>query len=496
MKFNSLRFEISVLHTAILGAVLIVFSSVLYFISRASFQEIDHQLKIKAEAVDASIKTYLNALGDDPEGLSKAVQKTIAMKMEGPFSFSLKKISADWVKQSQALNLNRAYINFFDRNKKIVISSPELDKDFRDIFLEYANIPVGEAKTFRTLTHAQKSVRVITYPLGGKVSGEYFIQVGVVQDPLMQQLRDWLYSILIIFPLILLLTGLVGRRQAARILAPVNEITRMAEKITHQDLSARIKAKHFDREMGSLIDSFNEMIARLEKSFKHIEEFSSHVAHELKTPLTIIKGEADLLLRKDRSKQEYQQGLRIVIEESERVLKTIEDLLLLTKLDYSPEVFKFEEFDFAEFLSEICEQSRTLASKKMIVVTLHMDETGSPVMMKGDRFHLRRLFFNIIDNAIKFTPEGGHVDIKVVIEQGKIITSVADTGQGISSENLTRIFDKFFRTDNITPGNGLGLNIAWTIAKLHQGEILVESQIERGTTFTIILPSVATTERR
>src|SRR5580692_1276706 len=104
--------------------------------------------------------------------------------------------------------------------------------------------------------------------------------------------------------------------------------------------------------MESLIESFTQMIARLEESFKHIEQLSHHVAHELKTPLTIIQGEADLLLRKERTKQEYQQALRIVMEESNRVLRTVDDLLLLTKLGYQPEAFKFEQFDLIEFLSE------------------------------------------------------------------------------------------------------------------------------------------------
>ena len=138
-----------------------------------------------------------------------------------------------------------------------------------------------------------------------KTVGRYLIQVGVPQDPMMQQLLDWLYSIALLVPLILLMTSFVGRMLANRILRPVYEITDLAKKITQQDLSARIKTKHFGQEMGSLIESFNEMIARLEGSFEHIEQFSYHAAHELKTPLTIIQGEANLLLRKDRSVNEY-----------------------------------------------------------------------------------------------------------------------------------------------------------------------------------------------
>ena len=488
MKSHSIKFEISILHTAILGVILAVFSFVLYIISNSFFQQIDQQLKVKAQAVDSAIKSYVNSLGEDPDALPKAVQKTMAMKSEGFFSIGPKKISEDWVKQSQALTLNKDYINFFSRDGKNVISSSNLDKNLKTIFLEDTHSNQSRRITFKTINYNHKQIRVITYPLGGKASGEYFIQVGVSQDPIMQQLRNWLYSVVISLPLILLLTSLMGRMQANRILEPVHEITQMANKITHQDLSARIKAKHFDTEMESLIESFNEMIARLEKSFKHIEEFSHHVAHELKTPLTIIKGEADLLLRKERSQHEYQQALRIVLEESERVLKTIEDLLLLTKIDYQPEVFKFEEFDFMDFFSEICEQSRMLAADKAIGIIMRPQEAKSPPKIKADKVHLRRLFFNIIDNAIKYTPEGGRIDIKTATHQNKIIVSIIDTGPGIAQENLAKIFEKFFRSDHNTTGTGLGLNIAYSIAKLHKGEIRVESQLKRGTTFKIILP--------
>ena len=215
---------------------------------------------------------------------------------------------------------------------------------------------------------------------------------------------------------------------------------------------------------------------------------SIKAAHELKTPLTIIQGEAELLLRRERSIGEYQHALRIILEESQRVLRTVDDLLLLTKLDYQPEIFKFEQFDFIEFFNEIIEQNRLLAANKGIGIRMNLRHIKPPLMIKADRLHLRRLFFNIIDNAIKFTPEGGCVDMGVEYGHGKIISSITDTGHGIAAENLEKIFEEFYRADKNTPGNGLGLNIAYTIAKLHQGKIEVESQISRGTTFRVILP--------
>jgi len=490
MKSNSIKFEISILYTAILGLILIVFSGVLFLISNAFLEQIDQQLKNKAQAVDLTIRSYLSVLGENHNALKEAVGKTIAMKNENFMQYKTWKISQKWLKQAQSLNLNKDYINFVSKDGKEDFSSLNLDRRLRYLFLEDIQFPQEAAQlVFRTLNLKHMNFRVINYPFSDKSFGPYLIQVGIAQEPILQQLRNWLYSIAVSVPLILVMTNFVGRMLANRILQPVYEITDLAQRITEQDLSARIKTKHFGREMGSLIASFNGMIARLEKSFIHVEQFSYHVAHELKTPLTIIQGEANLLLRKDRSIHEYKQALRIIMEESQRVLKTVDDLLLLTKLGYQAEVFKFEQFDFIEFFNEIVEQNRLLAANKGIGIRMNFQTVTPPLMVNGDRLHLRRLFFNIIDNAIKFTPEGGCVDMQIENAQGKIITSIRDTGPGISPENLEKIFEEFYRADKNTPGSGLGLNIAYSIAKLHQGNIQVESQIGRGSTFRVILPS-------
>jgi len=488
MKSSSIKFEISILYTAILGLILIVFSGVLYFISNTFLHQTDQQLKVKAQAIDLAIRSYRGVLGETPDAMAQAVNKTMAMKDENIFQFKTWKISQKWARQTQSLNLNNDYINVVSRDAKEIFSSPNLDKRLRMLFMEDIQFPPPGQVAFRALNVKHKNIRVINYPFRDKVVGQYLIQVGVAQDPILQELRNWLFSIAISVPLILLLTSFVGRILANRILQPVHEITAMANQITQEDLSARIKTKHFGREMKILVESFNEMIARLEKSFKHIEQFSYHAAHELKTPLTIIQGEADLLLRRERSIHEYQQALRIILEESQRVLKTVDDLLLLTKLGYQHEVFKFEKFDFIEFFSEVIEQNRLLAANKGIGIRMNLKDVTPPLIVNADRLHLRRLFFNIIDNAIKFTPEGGYIDMRIDFDHGRIISSITDTGPGIATEDLNKIFEEFFRADSNSVGSGLGLSIANTIAKLHQGQIQVESHLGSGATFRVILP--------
>lgn len=316
------------------------------------------------------------------------------------------------------------------------------------------------------------------------------IQVGTSLNPAIAILENRSQAIIISIPVILLLTSFVGRLLAVRILKPVENIAETASRITYKDLSARVKTEGLDDEMKHLASAFNEMISRLENSFKHTAEFSSHVAHELKTPLAIIRGESEIALRKDRDVEEYQRVIKVNLEETERMIKTIDDLLLLAKLDYRPEVFELEQFDFIPFFKEIYEQSKILAAQKDIAVTMSLPE--EPVNIKADKLHLRRLFFNLIHNAIKFNFSGGKIDMALRPEDKKVVISISDTGVGIAEDDLPKVFDRFFQKETVPgdtePSNGLGLSIAQSIARIHHGHIKVESQPQKGSTFTTTLP--------
>lgn len=477
----------SIFHTVVMGIILIVFSGALYFISLSAFQEIDQGLTAKARSIESTIRLYL-MLSDpqDPDALASAVRKTITIRPEGMRGTTVRKVSDDWVRVSSASGLDKDYIRFFSADRITEFRSGNVHNDLRARFMEDLHLFKGMPMAFKTITFENKVIRVITYPFTFKAQDDYYIQVGVAQGPVPQLLRNWFWSFVVIFPLILFLTMFMVRIQAARLLKPVRAITSLANTITHQDLSARIKGANYDSDMQSLVQSFNDMIARLEQSFKHVEEFAHQVAHELKTPLTIIKGEADLMLRRARTSEEYQQTLRIILEESERVLRTIEDLLLLSKIDYQTDAFTFEDFDFLEFVHEICEQSQILGNKKSLKIVLDASAVSGPLNVKGDRLHLRRMFFSILDNAIRHSPEKGRVDIRVFRQGTRVGVAITDKGPGISPDGLKKIYAKSFNTG--TMGEGLGLNIAWAIAKSHQGEIQADSKLEKGATFTVFLP--------
>ncbi|VAW13483.1 hypothetical protein MNBD_BACTEROID05-780, partial [hydrothermal vent metagenome] len=321
-------------------------------------------------------------------------------------------------------------------------------------------------------------------------TAKVIIQVGTLTDPVQKILHRLLTFILIIIITVVVLTSFVGQVFAQKVLKPVVTVSQMADNITYQGLSNRIIEKQNDVEMQKLVDSFNGMINRLDKSFTHINEFSSHVAHELKTPLAIMRGETELALDQEIDSNEYKKVLANNLDEIDRMIKIVKDLLLLAKLDYKPEIFKFQKFNLSSFFTDLYEHSKVLASSKSIHMDLKIVEDN--IYVNGDKIHLRRLFLNLINNAVLYTPSSGKIDLLVYKKDSKVFMDVKDSGEGISSENIDKIFDKFYRVpkeaDTKESGSGLGLNIAQSIAKAHKGVITVQSQPGKGTTFTVTLP--------
>ena len=289
----------------------------------------------------------------------------------------------------------------------------------------------------------------------------------------------------------LILTVFLGSIFASGILNPVRHIAETANAISHKGLHGRVAEMQTDEEIRYLVKSFNDMLDRMEESFKHISEFNSLVAHELKTPLAILRGEMELALSDDLTVEEHRKVLQTGMEETNRLIKIVKDLLLLANLDYRQDIFKFEQLDITDFIREICENGRILAKEKSIAITTEIPEES--LLIESDRVHLRRLFFNLIHNAVKFTPSGGNIHISIQTHHQKALIAIKDSGIGLSPEDQSRLFTKFFRAGNkeqrvSEPGNGLGLSIAQSIAKAHQGGIAVFSEMGKGSVFTVTLP--------
>jgi heavy metal sensor kinase len=280
-----------------------------------------------------------------------------------------------------------------------------------------------------------------------------------------------------------------GFALARKSLQPVDELARAAQRITAQNLDQPLPVPNPDEEIGRLTATINDMTRRLHDSFARVSEFSADASHELRTPLTVVRGEIELALRSSRNPAEYRRVLETTLEEVLRMSTIVENLLLLAKADQRSYRAHFSEVDLHELLSELVEDGEVLAEHKKIQLRVAQ---AAPVTIVGDKVRLRQLFLNLLDNAIKYTPEGGRVTLAVEQRNGEALFRVQDTGIGIPEEELEKIFERFYRVDKARSrelgGSGLGLAIARWIAELHRGSIAVSSRLNEGSTFTVRLP--------
>ncbi|MEK7263024.1 MAG: ATP-binding protein [Bacteroidota bacterium] len=303
-------------------------------------------------------------------------------------------------------------------------------------------------------------------------------------------LKNLFRVFLVISPFAIVISVLGAWFIAKSSLRPVDEVTGIARKISAMNLDQQIPPRYIDDEIGRLIQTLNEMLLRLQNSFELTRQFSIDASHELRTPLTIMRGEIELLLHKEEpSDEEFREVLISVLDEVLRMNAIIESLMLLAKSDLNQYKPNWEPVDLHEIIEELYEDGTLLAMQKKIEVTLDHNEK---ISMSGDKLRLRQLFLNLLENAIKYTPECGKVSISLKKENAFAIIKISDSGIGIPQKELPKIFNRFYRVDKARSrelgGSGLGLSIAKWVTELHSGTISVYSVIHQGTTFTVKLP--------
>jgi heavy metal sensor kinase len=284
--------------------------------------------------------------------------------------------------------------------------------------------------------------------------------------------------------------GAVGWFLARKALRPVAEITGIARKIPAENLDERIRADVPQDEIGRLAATMNEMIERLEKSFQQIRQFTGDASHELKTPLTILKGEIEMALRSKDDIQYMKEVLSSSLEEIDRMSYIVKSLLDLAKMDVEKGTLAKEPVRLDKVLADRHEHFKRLAFDSAVQLDILENK---PVTVLGDQVRLSQLIYNLIDNAIKYTPRGGKVELRLGQDGQTAVFRVKDTGVGISAEDLPYIFDRFYRVDKARTrevgGAGLGLSICKEIAEAHGGTLTALSEAGKGSTFTASLPA-------
>ncbi|MCX8116305.1 MAG: HAMP domain-containing histidine kinase [Desulfobacterota bacterium] len=485
MDFRSLRFKLTLWYVLILGILLISFSALLYLtLSRSLYQEVDRKLRILAEAIAS----------ESTSPLSKFTFGTIDQALEA--SMNLRPIGK--------------FIQVLDESGRIGRTSENLKNTQLPITLKALRNGAKGLITYETNRSIHNTpLRIITYPVMEQNQVTKMIQVASSLEDVEEALDTLLLILCVTVPSILLIASLGGLFLANKALKPVDQITQTARMITSQNLNQRIQTSKVKDEISRLIDTFNEMISRLDHSFRQIKQFTTDASHELKTPLTILKGEVEVALRKRREPYEYEQILQSNLEEIDRMSKIVEDLLLLSKADIGEIRLSREEIHLKQLLCELTEQMKILARPKNIEIRMVSEEPNGAeeVHILGDPLRMRELFINLIDNGIKYTEPGGTVSISLTKEKNDVLPSnphdpqpkvnfakitITDTGIGISQEDQKKIFNRFYRVDKARSreqgGSGLGLSICKWIVEAHQGEISVQSELGKGSTFIVRLP--------
>jgi heavy metal sensor kinase len=345
-------------------------------------------------------------------------------------------------------------------------------------------------ETFETLAGlGLYPVRVLTHPVreAGRITS--LIQVGMSLESVSVTRHRFLLVTAAMLPLAALLAGSGGWLLARRALKPVDQMTEAARRISAEHLDERVHTTGTGDELDRLAVTLNDMLGRLDVTFRQIRQFSADASHELQTPLTILQGELEVALRAPRTPDEYRRVLTSALEESGRIARLVEGLLLLSRADAGALRMDHQPVDLAYLVAEVCEQSQVLANARG--VTLELGPL-TPMTIQGDHQHLRRLLLNLVDNGLKYTLAGGHVTLALHQDGAWAVLRVADTGIGLAPEEQERIFQRFYRAPAAVSrgeeGSGLGLCIARSIVEAHGGYVQVESAEGHGSRFTVFLP--------
>jgi heavy metal sensor kinase len=347
----------------------------------------------------------------------------------------------------------------------------------------------GEAISFQTTNLQALQYRVARQQI--LVDGNvYLVDAAVPTEPFDQALDNFRMIEKGFLPPLVILASLLGYWLSGRALAPVNRIIEGAERVGVRNLSRRLEVPRAKDELRRLTEQVNAMLDRIEASVMRITQFTADASHDLRTPLALIRTNAELALRRPRSDSEYREALGRILATSEETTELIEQLLMLARADANVAQLKLEPASLYAVLQAVGQKARTLALGKELTFSESLPPHRHVLL--ANEAALERLFMSVLDNAVKYTPAGGHLAIDLSLEDGQAVIELQDTGIGIAEKDLPHVFERFYRADQArsreTRGSGLGLSIAKWIAESHNGSIELQSRPGQGTKATIRLP--------
>jgi heavy metal sensor kinase len=331
-------------------------------------------------------------------------------------------------------------------------------------------------------------MRVLTETV--HASGHRFLVRAVVSEVSAQnQVRSLWLQLGALSLTVLTLGGLGGYALAQRSLGPLARMAEHARRITAEQLSERLSPEDSGMELNQLRDAFNDTLARLERSFAHLRRFTADASHELRTPLTALRSVGEVGLHGSRTIEDYREVIGTMLEEADRLSRLADDLLTLARAETGQTQLRFEPLDLSSLAREVCERLSVLAEERGQTLETR---AHSPLIVCGDRPALRQALLNLVDNAIKYSPERSQVIVQVGSGPAGEWVEVKDEGPGIPAEDRERIFERFYRIDSSRSrgmgGTGLGLSLVKSIAEAHAGRVELETEKGAGSVFRLVLP--------
>lgn len=394
--------------------------------------------------------------------------------------------------ETSARHYQRFYIRLLDGQARLLLATPGMEDQLSIPKLTREALSHPKSTFEMGGMHGQ-AFRVATAiaPVGqGTAASSDLIQIAVDVSQEKQSLavyRRWFWTILAAACMFL---PLIGYRIARQGIRPVEEMASTARRISSSNLRERIRAEGYPFELASLAGTFNNMLDGLEESFERISRFSADIAHDLRTPVNNIRGEAEVALARARTGEEYRDVLGSCLEEAVRLSNLIGDLLFLARADSPLTLLRRERTDVAELLARVRDYYEASAADAGVSLINVCPE--KPVIAAIDQSLMQRALSNLVSNAVAHTPSGGSILMTAKTNPSDLHIEVSDTGIGIPAEALPRVFDRFFRVDpsrsQMLGGTGLGLAIVQSIASLHGGSVQIASKTGEGTRVTLSLP--------
>jgi heavy metal sensor kinase len=458
--FDSVRTRLTLWYAGVLALSLIAFALVIYYAAGNIFH------KRQEESLRSTAQTVASAYVEEfaeAHSLTKAGEIVL-----------------------QEITFPNRYVQLTDNSGQPIAASANLSGSSFAIPTQV--LSEARARGFSNATI--NGLRVTVVPLSSDQTFGFAAvaePLSVVEDGLSELRRDLFAGVF----LVLLLASAGGYFLARKSLAPIASMNSQTQRISAENLSARLDVTHSRDELGRLATTINDLLARLENSFKEQQRFIADASHELRTPLAVLRGETEVALGKTRSIDEYQQSLSLIQDEAERLSRIVEDLFILARQPINTRAaLNKERVSLNDAVRDCARAAQVLAVRKGVRLKLEHDSPS--IALNGDEELIRRLILNLLDNAVKYTPSGGEISLALGRQNGSAEIVVRDTGIGIPKASQPRVFDRFYRVDKARAramgGAGLGLSIAQWIVEAHGGAISIVSTPGKGSTFTVVLP--------